>query len=356
MKQRFYFIDGIRGLAALGVVLFHLYGNLKHEMDNVLPIFVKTIFSYGYLGVPVFFVISGFVISYSVGDSKVDRKFAIYFMLKRLVRISPAYWASILFSIVLLFLQNFLLNKSDPFPSVFVYLAHIFYLQDILSIKPILSVAYWTLCLEIQLYIFYLITCWVSQKISLLFHLTTSHFQNLINCGVGLYSIALDFSFISINTPGLFISNWHFFLMGILLNQVYRGILGSHLVFYTWLFIEIISQISIELRSYSLASIILCLMLVVNSRFSILAKIFNCRVLQYLGMISYTLYLVHPEIGWKVISLCKQIFNDNLSCSFAVVMIFISGIFFSLFFAHLFHIFIEKPSLRLNSVLQWYYQ
>lgn len=128
MKKRLHFIDGMRGIAALGVVLFHLYGNMKHELDNILPCFVKIIFSHGFLGVPVFFVISEFAIAYSVGDRRIDRKYAIYFMLKRFIRINPAYWASILFAIVLLFIQNLFLKRSDPFPSVFGFFAHMFYL------------------------------------------------------------------------------------------------------------------------------------------------------------------------------------------------------------------------------------
>ena len=69
--RRFRSIDGMRGLAALAVVLFHLSIKMKEELQAVLPDFLTIVMSYGYLGVPVFFVISGIVISLSVNDKKV---------------------------------------------------------------------------------------------------------------------------------------------------------------------------------------------------------------------------------------------------------------------------------------------
>ena len=53
-------LDGLRGIAAMGVVLYHLCGNLKAELAQAFPAFLNTLVSYGYLGVPIFFVISGF--------------------------------------------------------------------------------------------------------------------------------------------------------------------------------------------------------------------------------------------------------------------------------------------------------
>ena len=53
--RRFRSIDGMRGLAALAVVLFHLSGKLTEELQTALPDLLTIAMSYGYLGVPVFF-------------------------------------------------------------------------------------------------------------------------------------------------------------------------------------------------------------------------------------------------------------------------------------------------------------
>jgi len=75
------------------------------------------------------------------------------------------------------------------------------------------------------------------------------------------------------------------------------------------------------------------------------------RIFQYLGSISYTLYLVHPDIGWKAISVGKQVFGSELS-SIATLFVFLSALLLSILVAHLFHIAFEKPSLWLCKQLK----
>ena len=70
------------------------------------------------------------------------------------------------------------------------------------------------------------------------------------------------------------------------------------------------------------------------------------RFFQYLGSISYTLYLVHPDVGWKAISVGKQFFGSEMS-SMATIFVFLSALLLSVLVAHLFHVLFEKPSLWL---------
>lgn len=71
-SQRFEFIDGLRGLAALSVVLFHLHVAIDHLIPSAFPSYLSQIFSFGYLGIQIFFVISGFVIAYSLRDIHIN--------------------------------------------------------------------------------------------------------------------------------------------------------------------------------------------------------------------------------------------------------------------------------------------
>ena len=73
--MRFRTIDGLRGIAAMAVVLFHLneatvltYGPWVHRS-------IASLLAHGYLGVDVFFVISGFVIAYSVRNADLSLGF-----------------------------------------------------------------------------------------------------------------------------------------------------------------------------------------------------------------------------------------------------------------------------------------
>jgi hypothetical protein len=77
----------------------------------------------------------------------------------------------------------------------------------------------------------------------------------------------------------------------------------------------------------------------------------SSRIFQYLGSISYTLYLVHPDIGWKAISVGKQVFGSEMS-SITTLFVFLSALLLSILVAHLFHIAFEKPSLWLCKQLK----
>ena len=64
VKERFSFVDALRGIAALAVVLFHAFeGNHIPQLIPVMPRWITDIIDHGNLGVAIFFVLSGFVIA-----------------------------------------------------------------------------------------------------------------------------------------------------------------------------------------------------------------------------------------------------------------------------------------------------
>src|SRR5688500_3864296 len=101
--SRFIFIDGLRGIAALWVALFHLYsgGPNAPVLASLTPGILDAALRHGYLGVEVFFVISGFVIAHSVGSRPVTRDFALRFAARRSLRLDPPYWLTIILVVFL---------------------------------------------------------------------------------------------------------------------------------------------------------------------------------------------------------------------------------------------------------------
>jgi peptidoglycan/LPS O-acetylase OafA/YrhL len=341
----------MRGVAALAVVIFHLSLNLKAELAELLPDFINTLFSLGYLGVPLFFVISGLVISLSIKDSPITRKYAINFAIRRSIRLDPTYWASIFFGIMLLSIKNLVLDTSEPQPSFTTVLIHMFYLQDLLAIKPVISVVYWTLCLEIQLYLFYIFTVWLSQFASRYIAWKTYPLHLIVLIGVGIYSVTLDYNVTSISIPGLFLSNWHYFLMGVLVANVIRKLPYSISIFIAWVLFETAFQLGISIKPYAVVGVFSSVLIFILWRKNLLDSALTRRELQYLGRISYTLYLIHPDIGWKVISFGRLLLDDHISPFFGGVLLIV-GIAASIIVAHLFHLAFERPSLWVASKLK----
>jgi peptidoglycan/LPS O-acetylase OafA/YrhL len=86
-------LDAARGLAALAVVAFHM--RLSDSFQESLPT-IYAIAKHGYLGVPLFFVISGFCLAASAASSRRNNESALSFLKRRFRRIYPPLWCSIL--------------------------------------------------------------------------------------------------------------------------------------------------------------------------------------------------------------------------------------------------------------------
>lgn len=80
-KQHFEILDGLRGVAAIAVVIFHF-------MEFAVPDYHNNFIAHGYLAVDFFFCLSGFVIAYAY-DSKIKQMGAMMFFKLRLIRLHP---------------------------------------------------------------------------------------------------------------------------------------------------------------------------------------------------------------------------------------------------------------------------
>ena len=134
----------LRALAALGVVLFHMEGQLV----SLVP-FERILSQFAYSGVDLFFVISGFVLMYVHGHQIGQPEHWRAFMLKRLIRIYPAYWLALLAAYLLYYATDY---RAD--------LTSVHSVADVTLIVPqdftqhMLSVA-WTLNYELFFYLLF---------------------------------------------------------------------------------------------------------------------------------------------------------------------------------------------------------
>ena len=101
-KPRYAILDGLRGVAALVVILFHGF-------ETYIPFFGTQHINHGYLAVDFFFVLSGFVIGYAY-DDRWDRMSTWSFFKRRLIRLHPMVVAGTLFGACMFFF-----GESDYF-------------------------------------------------------------------------------------------------------------------------------------------------------------------------------------------------------------------------------------------------
>ncbi len=103
-------LDSLRAIAAIAVCFFHfVVGPINFVKDETILNF----FGYGKYGVQLFFVISGFIIPWSLSFKKYEIKSFFKFLIKRLVRLEPPYLFSIFLVLLLYVLRYYLLNDFD---------------------------------------------------------------------------------------------------------------------------------------------------------------------------------------------------------------------------------------------------
>ncbi|MBC7454780.1 MAG: acyltransferase [Massilia sp.] len=153
---RFHEIDLLRGIACLSVLAFHYLwrGPSTHAMQGIDFPLAQSIASYGYLGVQLFFVISGFVILMSAHGATPRNFFA-----SRVARLYPALWvAASLTAGTAWFLRD--AHFSVSFYDYLINLTMLAHWFD----TPFVDGAYWSLGYELHFYIF----VWLAMRFGLM--------------------------------------------------------------------------------------------------------------------------------------------------------------------------------------------
>jgi peptidoglycan/LPS O-acetylase OafA/YrhL len=161
---RFHFLDAVRGLAALWVVLDHVSnyaGNLKASLNHYVYTWV---FDIGRVGPVVFFVLSGYVISHSIRNNPQRGRDARTFTARRWMRLSPPYYAAVVLAIVVSYVASKVKDEAYTIPSVADLIAHLFYVPDLLNWRMVNGV-HWTLYLEVQFYALLWVFQWVFVRL-----------------------------------------------------------------------------------------------------------------------------------------------------------------------------------------------
>ena len=148
-------VDGLRGTAVGLVILFHLH---KHWPDRLGPYCDRMLgsFYFGYCGVSLFFVLSGFCLTYSLLRREAVGKLtslSSYFA-SRFHRIAPPYYASILLYLLVPFVKWLLSGELSDDLSLRQVSSHVMFLHGFAEDTLFgLCPAYWTLALEMQFYL-----------------------------------------------------------------------------------------------------------------------------------------------------------------------------------------------------------
>ncbi len=341
-------LTGLRGAAAIWVMLYHFLNHDPYFLE-----YVPFIITRGYLGVDVFFVLSGFVMALSYGSyfkDGVNREDYQHFMLKRFARIYPLYIV-----ITVIFSIKYMYNFSGNMPGDYNFddfVAAIFMIQAWGFGFSNPAGATWSISTEFFAYIIFPF---------LVFYAV---YARLIYVGI-VFLISLFFLYLVVSTgngisgPLDVISSSSIlpilrclagFCLGLIVYRLSqrdscRAIFSSPVLLVVLIVgLIVATQLAVhDLIVFALFPLIV-LALYYNSVSGRL--IFSNKIVYHLGVISYSLYLIHPLFGPIKTRLTLVVEQHIGAIAHPIILVVV--IFSCWALACLLYQFIENPGRRLT--------
>ncbi len=318
MNQRIDIVNALRAFAAM----FVAWGHFSLNQGPWLNLSGK----YGYTGVYVFFVISGFIIPYSLQRGGYELRNFGRFMLKRSIRIYPPYLLSI--PITLLALSRFVHpHSSDVIHVTFWQVcSHLLYLNDLVG-SPWINVVYWTLAIEFQWYVL----------AGLLHGLFVSR-----SAVVRFIPVALAVVVYFLTTSDRIVFHgMPVFLIGVFVFQYKMGLIGWR---------RMLCLIAIMVWTMRGPTGMLIAWIAAATGLVIAFVSFRNRIADFLGDVSYSVYLFHLPIGVTVIGWLSYLLPYS---GVYLVVLDILGIAASVAGAYVLYRWVEKPAQDLASRIRF---
>jgi peptidoglycan/LPS O-acetylase OafA/YrhL len=269
-------IQLLRGFASLLVLFLHALNTLQKEgfyLEGYLYIL-----DIGHIGVDIFFIVSGFVMLYTLSSNKS----ASQFLIKRVIRVMPVYWATLIVIIIIYLMYPGLVNggrESSILGSVFL----------IPSADLFLNQNAWTLTYEFLFYLFFSAVFLFKGTFKLLIVVVIIIFLVLVGTFYDFENGILKYATSSLLVEFLYGFVLYFFFVSFSRLQKKLYLL---FVFFVLLFIQFIDVKSeYRLVYLGIPALFLCSFVVYFENY--ISKNLE-KVTDFFGNISYSLYLVHP--------------------------------------------------------------
>ena len=333
-------IDGLRAISVFAVVFYHA---------NFI-FFDKEIFSGGFIGVDIFFVISGYLITSLILKDIYNNNFSITnFYTRRIRRIIPVLFFVLISCIPLAYifllpssLIDFLYSiLSTLFFSSNFYFHHsgLIYGGPDSSLKPLLHT--WSLSVEEQFYVIFPVILILFRKF-------------LKNYILHLFIIFFFVSFISTQIISIKYPLYNFYFINVRIWELLAGSIIAYLninsIKYNNKFTDHLPYVGLTLIFFSIfllndemslpsiysvpAVIGTCLIIVFANSGNLITKVLSFRAFVFLGLLSYSLYLWH----FPLFAFYNYIFFENDNFIIKILIIFLSIIL-----SFLSYLYIEKP-------------
>lgn len=365
LKQHIPELDGLRGFALCAAVIWHYYSCTVTDYTAILRI-LRPFTDLTILCVDSFFVLSGFLISSILLQSKGSPNFFKTFYIRRMLRIFPMYYFIVGLYVVGVWWdgeQKIPFIFSDPLPiwsyAVFAQTFFMGIVEGQFNFGPHFLGITWSVTIEEQFYFFMPFLIWLIPRK----HLIKTCLVLIAICWLTKWGMRDDLMRIYVTMP----SRMDSLIMGIMIAY---GVQQPGFIHYIksilpklhWalLFLVIGLVLFIQFPKegvwfgflFTAAGIAfsLCMLIILTHREGKISGFFNLRLFRWLGGISYGVYLSHQAINgtlhqW-ILNQPPTIHIKNSSLIWQDISVTLLSLLVSLVFSHYAFKLVEKPLIR----------
>lgn len=337
-ENRLEVLDVLRGIAVIAVMLLHSGGSGVGRSIAWYDDYLWPILRHGYLGVQLFFVISGYCIQGAIESARRHEHPVPVFLQRRVRRIYPPYWWSLLIVIVLAGGTIAVMGKT--WASIFPlsrrdWLLNVILLQGPFH-APDAGMVYWTLTIEVQFYALMAIGLWLGRW--------STVWLVALSSGYLTWTV-----FPSFDISGTGLAYWPEFACGIAAyHAVHHRQFGRSLAIGLWGLTALSAVVGMmhspsviasdgELRTpFKQCFCLMCggIVWYLTQQRSIGGNHWLWLYVSRIGVISYSLYLIHVPIGTRVANFTERLFHQLHGPSWLLLFLlslsaqFVAGVVF----------------------------
>jgi peptidoglycan/LPS O-acetylase OafA/YrhL len=324
-EHEYSFLDGLRGLAAILVAQRHAASILGGKW-----------FESSYLAVDFFFVLSGFVIAHAYGEKLIGGMSTLEFGKRRLIRLYPTYFVSIIFIAI------YFECASSGF-SVSTFALSLLFMPNLMAIQVFLLPTAWSLFCECVGNIMYVVIVKAKLgRLAILLAITVG-FVGVIACAA-LYG-SLDVGFRNNDVWGGVARVMFDFFAGVVTYRFRAKFpplpLPMALVFATILGLLLTLSVPVAVRPYYDVFVLMFAPILVLAASAVRISYRVKEICGVLGDLSYPLYLLHMPAAFTVAYVVNAFYKrpdgimmNILIWTFVVAIAAVSW---------LFHRFVDRP-------------
>ena len=298
-------IDLLRGLVCLGVIIMHFHSIFADPKSGGAPgRCVEFGLAYGRLGVESFFVLAGYFLAHTFRPPEAGYLSVPRHVQRRFLRLALPYWVAVASLFLSAWAANAFLGRSNPIPTIGEVVAAMLFAQDVFVGKYFPFFTLWSMAPLFQSYLGWILVYWTVRRCVLRLapaeseHLT----RKIIECA--LYFSLVSSAGAAAACPDLRwqlpIWAWAFALGALTYWRArgWTGLLPFGLIGLVLFPAFMIAGGHAVLAAKALASSLLLLAL---GRGLQAPDCVATRALGYIGHRSYSIYLVHGPVGFRVI-------------------------------------------------------